>query len=65
MAVVVEQEALNITGKKAIGIDIFAAALRQLPAILNKCRVHCLAVDRRAKENQYIRIINPLFSLRS
>ncbi|KAI4180818.1 MAG: hypothetical protein L6R41_007000 [Letrouitia leprolyta] len=34
MAKAVEQEAPNVAGKKAIAVDAFAAALRQLPIIL-------------------------------
>ncbi len=34
MAKAVEQEAPNVTGKKAIAVDAFATALRQLPTIL-------------------------------
>ena len=34
MAKAVEQEAPNVTGKKAIAVDSFATALRQLPTIL-------------------------------
>ncbi|KAL8944520.1 MAG: hypothetical protein Q9216_000430 [Gyalolechia sp. 2 TL-2023] len=34
MAKAVEQEAPNVAGKKAIAVDAFAAALRQLPTIL-------------------------------